>query len=982
MGSGRAPLGLLLGAGALVVLTGAWLLTRSADTAATANGEAVLARIAAAPTAAAPELPAGRAPDEAPERLGEAAHDASPGTATAPRTASGAAAAAMPGAELLFTGRVIDVAGAPLPGVVVRHVPTRTLRRPLGLISGRSSLDLAWELLPQAVTGDDGRFAFRSRELERDPEAPPDPDDDDFRRSVIGGGTPGLLVRHPGFAYVLLACEGWTSGAYDAGDITLSPAAAVTGRLVDTQGAPIADVRVGAGRFNHGERFLQASTGPDGRFFLDCLRPGSVRLEFEHADFRRNGARATLAAGSVTDIGTIDLEPARHIRGAVLGADGQPLSGARILARPSTLRLTDAFGDADPLRQELGSATGEDEETATDARGTFDIGSLSATHYDVFVQALGQELVCERDVLAGTHDVLFRLHGQALLVVTAVDADTREPLAGATVEAWRHADVKSLFGDMRGAELEVLAGEAAARAAGLPGDGAGLAVVHRPGESGTVLAVSAPGHATEAHLVPGVREGGKDFQTVALRRGTTLALRVEDEQGAPVAGATLTLRRDAGTETELPERTDVTDAQGRAEFPDLLSGPWKASARAKGFLDLLPLDLLVEERDGPQDAAVTLRRGAALTGLLLDADGAPASQVEVFVTSPEGSWKGRRREEMTSSQGRFGFEVLPPGLVRVSADPGAELELVLEAGATHDVTLALRRRPLVRGRVTRAGLAVSGATVRGTAPSAERPTGATGKGHDGKAVTSAAGEYALELEVPGMFAVRAEADGARSRVVIVTTAWDRAELVDLALGTLSLHGVVTDAATMLPVFGAFVALRDAAPASGAGDAAQALSAELSRSAQTDEQGRFAFEGVPPGAFEMRVQAAGYLQASSHGSLPAEGSDAALQAALAIALQPGPRLQGTLRLASGKPLYADLVLGLETADLDALKNSVPLGTTGHWTWTRELLPGAATLKLWRSTSAELGVLDPADVLVTLPIDLASGETRVVDLVVED
>jgi Carboxypeptidase regulatory-like domain len=1002
MGKRPGRIGLLVVAVALVIALAVWLLTRESGAAGAGLDSSVLTRDRAAHEAATPELPAATPPGAKPESL----------AAAAPTATTGDAGAALPGEDALFTGRVVDEQGAPIAGAIVSHVPTRKLRRPLGLATGRSAIDLAWERLPQTISASDGRFSLSSRELVRDPDAPPDPDVDEYWAGVFGGGTPGLVVRHPDYEIRVHVCTAFRSGAYDAGDIVLPVGEVVIGRLVTADGGVVGGADVGlpwnmsasmverTGDGSVAASLLHVTSGQDGHFRLGSLGPGLAFLVARHEDFIPWGTRITIESGLVLDLGDIELEPARHIRGIVLGAGGQPLRDAWLLARGSAQRMDMVFGGADPLMQEIGSSIGSETggnhevRIGADAQGAFDFGTLDQTYYDVFAMAPGHDPACLRDVEAGSDGVVLTLPGQAMLLISVVDSIAHAPLADATAQAWRHSEKKGLFGG-RGAQLQTLTGAAAATAAGLSGEGLGLILVQRAGDEGTDVVLSAPGRATTGFALPAVRPGQQLARTLELEPEAVLEGLVQDAARKPVADARLTLSWPEDAGVQVPGRTATSDAEGHFRFDQLLPGAWTLSTSAKGFLDQWGLPQPVGDSAQPQPTVITLDRGASLQGVLVGADGAPVPDVEINVALLEGPRKGQRLQETSGSEGRFLFDVVPPGPVTVTAWPGAEAQVTLVTGETKDITLALRRQPVVRGRVTRGGQPVAQATVVGRPVSPRTPESSRmrafrramlGTG-EVKASTSATGEYELELAQPGAHIVQAQAGAARSRAVSVVLDWDRAELVDLVFGTAGLEGLVTAALSGQPVAGAAVSLRDRT-----GDADPALvdferASELDHSDTTDEDGRFAFEQLLPGAYAVRVEATGFVTATREVLLAADGVlsvDGAATAELVLALEPGPVLKGTVRMASGKPLFPDLCIGLEVEGHLPLDRTMSLDSTAAsaaWTWPWSPAPGPCVVKIWRSISAQLGTLAPADVLVSVPVSLVAGETHIVDLVID-
>lgn len=115
---------------------------------------------------------------------------------------------------------------------------------------------------------------------------------------------PATLDREQATHYVVRA--GRTIRVSDR----LLPAASLTGRLVDAAGAPVADAEVHVVTMNAQD--FQATTDGDGRYRIDKLAPGAVKVYFRLADGRLQWAHQkltydeadefTLALGTVSTV--------------------------------------------------------------------------------------------------------------------------------------------------------------------------------------------------------------------------------------------------------------------------------------------------------------------------------------------------------------------------------------------------------------------------------------------------------------------------------------------------------------------------------------------------------------------------------------------------------------------------------------------------------------------------------------------------------
>jgi hypothetical protein len=200
-------------------------------------------------------------------------------------------------------------------------------------------------------------------------------------------------------------------------DFGLPRGSAITGRITDEFGDPIADVQVEALRyqFANGERQLVnagrvAQTDDLGAYRIFGLMPGEylVRASMRpnmppgprNAETEPTGYPGTYYPG-VTDVGqaqtltaTIGQEvssvgfalvPARlsRVSGTVMASDGRPLAGAMVMIRPRAAGIT-------PLRANLIGMIGGNQQVRPD--GTFQLTNVAPGDYVLDVQQRPQNL--------------------------------------------------------------------------------------------------------------------------------------------------------------------------------------------------------------------------------------------------------------------------------------------------------------------------------------------------------------------------------------------------------------------------------------------------------------------------------------------------------------------------------------------------------------------------------------------------------------
>lgn len=364
-----------------------------------------------------------------------------------------------------------------------------------------------------------------------------------FENGAPGQVKTGIVVGGEGTVRVDFVARGGTGTL--SGRITLAgrPAAGSLVRVVDARGEA-------------GQQAVSADA--QGAWRVEGLQPGALRV-FVQVPEGPTVSR-TVELGEDTLSATLDLALGTStVRGRVLRADGQPMTGAWV-----TLEAAGEEGDA------MGRMRAQ-KVTASD--GTFEAGGLEAGRYLVRVnsgehaQHLGEPFGLAE---GATHDAGDIRLAAGVTLSGRVTDDTGKPVEDATVSL-RDARGRSVFSfsmattgsdgryDVNGLEAGAYTVRFEAR---------GLAPDERP------VTLGASG---------GTLDG-------VLSRGGTLQVLVEDDAGRPVAGARVTLldargqpvTRTLSLVTIFEGDRGVTDASGRTTLPDLAPGTYRASAAREG----------------------------------------------------------------------------------------------------------------------------------------------------------------------------------------------------------------------------------------------------------------------------------------------------------------------------------------------------------------------------------------------------------------
>jgi protocatechuate 3,4-dioxygenase beta subunit len=955
-----------------------WLLRSAADETGAVRPRAPEASVAPrADTDAAPALP----------------DPVASANATELRTAAAPAAAAALDVSADFSGRVVDERGRPVPGALVVHWPSIGLRVRMKIGAGFSE-PVVLSRLEQVRTDADGRFRLGLRDEPPGRYTIGEPGRGPVSQGAFDSLVPSLAVLHADFEVTLFPCRGWTGGPFNAGELVLLPGASAAGVVVDEAHRPLAGVSVApppfqgrsdpqrAVEWDTVSKLLGVVTGADGRFVLDSLWGGPTPIGFTQAE--RNGLILTpvLQAGQTTDLGEVVLESGASIEGVVRDAQGAPVAGARVLARPDGAGMNVAESDQAFFETTMSLSVNGlriDVETRTDAEGRFLLVGLATkqlgsellnepTVFSVVAEAEGFEPTLQREVKPDAEPLALVLSPEGSLVVTVRCAGTQEVVPGLVVKAVRELGTGE---DKWSGDLAVSSGADELRAAGLAPPFAGVYLVHRAGRQRNELKLSAPGFATQGFVLPGVVPGERKSVVIELPRESRLAGRVLDPEKQPVADALVRLVLPETLRVQLAARETHTDAQGRFAFDTLQRGDWAVNGSAPGFVPTLSPRVTVKPESVVEDLELVLTRAGTIEGVVLQR-GAPLAGVVVRVGPPgspaagasasakaslKSSSSGKPPAAMVSTSvqtdtaGRFRFDSLAPGVCLVRGPPGIEQTVEVAAGQTVQLTLEARTPPRIRGQVLDARGAVAGASIKAEQQLAE--PGAWR--NEDSASTDASGRYELVLSVPGRYRVKASAEDHTTPVTEIDAPWDAELLLDLRFASGTLGGFVLDAADRAPVPVAVVSLWGAKDSTLAG---------WSEQGDADATGHFLLDHVPEGALKLSVSHPDYCFLGPQ-EAPALGEESTLL------LQRAGVLQGVITAAG------ELGEGLRL-------RCVPLDAPGGRAWAdveddgrfqrRQLAPGRWRCELVRRVKGE----PESAALASAVVSIVAGETAVLEL----
>ncbi len=490
----------------------------------------------------------------------------------------------------LGVGRVLDEGGAPVAGAqVVLH-----------LLEGPQAPDV------ETISGIDGRFELRR----------------------LTPGLAELKVRATGFAPATIRGIELPSATprFEIGDVLLQQGAILDGRVVDTEGDGVPEVRVYVGvaagnrrpgargraqRFlRTGERLVQHDLGvtsdDEGWFRVGELLPDErIRLEFGHPDYAR---RRLFVQMPVEDDLVVELERAFALHGTVLDPSGKPATGARVqLEGP----------------RQGGRARSDDD-------GSFALRPVPAGSYRVSAHLEGYLSSRPLDVELPTSDeaVELRLRRGVRLRGSVYSADGTA-LAGARV--W--VGSQSAHSDEGGAySLDGL----------------------EPGPS-TVWARSRSGNQLERELQLADAENHHDLY---FDDGLVVSGRVSFDDGTPAAGATVHTNAGVGA---------VAQADDTGNF-EILDQPVQGSFRLVARLDSRTASKTIELPSEAAGIELVLERRSDEPGAIAGrVEGLDIDQLAGVDLSLRRSDQSIRVHKRPSYDGTFDFGNVTPGSWHVQA---------------------------------------------------------------------------------------------------------------------------------------------------------------------------------------------------------------------------------------------------------------------------------------------------------------------------
>ncbi len=712
---------------------------------------------------------------------------------------------------------------------------------------------------------------------------------DSHGRFSAAGLLPGdfqVRAEKPGYLPAELPKVGATSAAPAAAPLVLTPAASITGRVVDAQGKAVPGATVslepprgGRGRFGAGIAAMlrgpragaTTRSGPDGSFRLDGLAAVSngAPLIATHAGFAQaERPGVTLQTGQALAGVVLTLTPGLAVKGRVVDEASQPVAGAEI-----RVAVSEGRGGGRRLARAFGGAAPSAPNAVSSADGTFTVSGLVAGPYDV----------------TASHD------GFSPKTATALPAPAKQSSGWPPLVLARGAAVSGVVHDDQGAPIvgaavSVLGEGLDPRQTTSDGSGAFRLEDLAKGRS-LMLAANAPGFAFSSRSITPPADG----VTIVLGKSATIRGRVVDAAtGTPVTA--FMVGASPAARGRGPGGGGFRGGPSEAQYADdgtfeisVAPGTWDIRATADGYRPADVSNVELEAGAEKEGVELSLKRGGGLAGHVVDLHGNPVAGANVACCDagarsggPGGGGSGP--SATSDGDGHFQLDGLPDGHVTLTVTDGDFVPATrdVDPASTSDVVLTLSTGGEISGNVVSGdgSSPVAGASVR------LDPEGDSGTavGASQTAQSDGSGAFHFDHLTAGRYRLTAQTQSASSTPQDLVLA--DGQPMDGVRVTVASGAEVDGIVSGLPS-GQLGGVNVSASATG-----------FQASVVTSDDGHFTLTSVPPGV--VRISGATAMPSVRTVAKTVEVSADDTQVSVELAFEGGSRLSGAVTRA-GQPV---------------------------------------------------------------------------------
>jgi beta-lactamase regulating signal transducer with metallopeptidase domain/protocatechuate 3,4-dioxygenase beta subunit len=451
----------------------------------------------------------------------------------------------------------------------------------------------------------------------------------------------------------------------------------VEGRVVDEAGNPIAGANVGWADSEHDfeDDLIKTTTDAEGRFHFLNVRPGE-RGFLAKAPGRSLGLVVTDVEPGMKPV-ELRLPPGRVLKGRVEDHLGNPIAGA--------------FVNVDTWRRYRGFGI----YLTTDADGRFVWDQAPEDEVEINISEPGYLGPTWLPVVAGENELTYTLRPSLEITGRVKDAETDKRIQQADVEI---GSVDAKTGEVKWSESP----------RGFVHDGRLQVSLDATTAPAFYVRIVAGGY--EPLVSPEYPSGaGRVKFDVALKKSETKAGRVVDPDGKPLAGATVyllkqnqSLNLSEDPSRYYPDGLKVTSEEdGTIRLPPV-AGPYAIVADHEKFYGAMSKDEFEKER------TLTVSPWGRVEGVLKIGSRIGANEPITLSREPTDRFLGihvwQEEKATTDESGRFAFERVVPGAVRIGRDGGRGTDreswdigqlFVVRSGETTRAQVGGIGRPLV-----------------------------------------------------------------------------------------------------------------------------------------------------------------------------------------------------------------------------------------------------------------------------------------------
>ena len=560
---------------------------------------------------------------------------------------------------------------------------------------------------------------------------------------TTGKGTARLAPIHPGWVMVEVSAAGYapgggfttvgSAGATGELTITLHKGFAVSGRVVDDAGKPIANARVSENDGLRGEVRETTGVTTDGKggFTIAALASGShtlVAVDGEHAPAQ--SPPITVSGKPVANV-EIRMKPGGRVAGTVVDAAHKPVAFA-------TVRIAGA-------NQQFWQTTAR--QATGDGKGAFELRGLARIRLQARAES---DTAASKLVEVDLSDKPERTDVELMLDIGGTIAGTVVDDHGAPVP---EIQVNAFPDVLGGASTDglVLAGMSSATTGG-----GGEFLIHGLPDGAYRLwaARHAGGFGQWGKEATTAKTGDKAVRITLASPGSLVGKVALAGSDLPPKLVTVAV----GFQPPTPA------SDGAFQIKELAPGSYDVTFRGLEFAELIKHDVKIEAGKVTDLGTVTVLRGRKLSGKVVDRSGTPVAGATIklgatLFSSADAGDRGDGldalsgvRSVVSDQDGLFtavGVPAKPTNVMAEHPDRGRSLAVPVPEGEADPppVTLALRGFGSIAGTVTRQGKPVPNVTV------GEASKGGGAQGQFTR--TAADGSYALAKVAEGAHVINA-----------------------------------------------------------------------------------------------------------------------------------------------------------------------------------------------------------------------------------